>query len=147
METTNKFWALMSLLAGLLSSSGSGVVVAEAATAPEYAIVDLGSGFAHGINNRGQVVGRSGNRRAALWDNGTLTDLGTLRSAPQSTAYDINDRGQIVGYSNFSQTSGGGAYPVLWENGTISELPSSGGFAQSINNRALIVGTALWDKG
>ena len=70
-------------------------------------MTDLGTlggvSTAEDINERGQVVGRStlakrGEFHAFLWEDGTMTDLGTL-SGLSSQAYGINDRGQVVGFS------------------------------------------------
>ncbi len=65
---------------------------------------DAGS-FAIGINDKGQVTGgsfdASGNVRAVLWENGTMTDLNTLLP-PDSPlflliALSINSRGEVAG--------------------------------------------------
>jgi probable HAF family extracellular repeat protein len=61
--------------------------------------------LAFGLNNQGQVVGRSGTfcdtTGAALWQNGVVTDLNTVIPATSGwfleRAFAINDRGQIVG--------------------------------------------------
>jgi probable HAF family extracellular repeat protein len=58
------------------------------------------------INNRGQIVGQSGDQsgpfRAVLWQDGGLIDLNTLIRTGSGwqllSADGINDRGQIVGY-------------------------------------------------
>lgn len=60
---------------------------------------------AHGINDRGQVVGVScdaaGNCRAFLWEDGVMKDLNTLVAPGYAgiltTAQDINNRGEITG--------------------------------------------------
>ena len=67
------------------------------------------------INDRGQVIGvrvPAGGAvvHAFIWENGKLTDLGTLGGA-ESDAAAINVRNQIVGVSN---TLRGARHPVLW---------------------------------
>jgi probable HAF family extracellular repeat protein len=58
--------------------------------------------IAWGINDRGQVVGQSGNR-AFLYEDGGMTDLNSLIQPDSSLnlelANDINDRGEIVGFA------------------------------------------------
>ena len=76
---------------------------------PSYSVIDLGTlggSYSQGndINASGQVVGRStlsdGTGHAFLWQNGIMTDLGTLGTLGAfSSALGINDFGQIVGYS------------------------------------------------
>jgi len=63
--------------------------------------------FAYGLNESGQTVGLAGtisaDGHAFLWQNGLMTDLGTLGGtridpgAIESWAEDINDAGQVVG--------------------------------------------------
>ena len=58
-----------------------------------------GNSEARGINSKGQIVGRSGNR-AFVWENGVMTELVSLDRRFDSEADAINAAGQIVGYSN-----------------------------------------------
>ena len=61
-----------------------------------------GESYAWAINNAGQITGYSdtsnGETHAFLWEDGTLTDLGTP-GGKYSFAYAINDHGQVVGAS------------------------------------------------
>ena len=69
---------------------------------------------ADAINNNGQVVGFSygtaGAKRAFLYSNGTMEDLGMF-----GTPYAINDSGQVVGTT---LTSAGAEIGFLYSNGT-----------------------------
>ena len=117
------------------------------------------------INNRGQVVGRSGGWNssecnAVLWENSIPTDLGPLDEADCSEARAINNLGQIVGFSGTSVSGRHYAvHAVLWDNGTITDLLMPPGdetaLASGINDRGQIIGAGagdgqyglLWDNG
>jgi probable HAF family extracellular repeat protein len=115
------------------------LLLGHASAAVQYTVVDLGVlpgsdiSEAYGINNRGEVVGRT-NYSAFLWRNGLLTNLGP------GAAYGINDAGQVVG-----ETSGI-THGFLWENGNKTLLDEPSGYrdtygsARSINNRGVIAG-------
>jgi probable HAF family extracellular repeat protein len=87
---------------------------------------------AYGINNRGQVVGRSGNN-AFLWQNGVMRDLGA------GAAYNINNSSLVIGDT------------FLWQNGARTPLanllPANSGWqiteGRDINDAGEIVGTGI----
>jgi probable HAF family extracellular repeat protein len=115
------------------------------------------------INNRGQMVGGAENTiadpdglslaidselpaptmwHAALWQYGTIEDLGTL-GGPASFAYYINDSAQVAGisYTNPNSTD---IHPFFWENGRMTDIGTLGGVGWTdvagMNNRGQVVG-------
>jgi probable HAF family extracellular repeat protein len=111
---------------------------------------EFADSIAWAINDRGQVVGTSstpaGGQHAFLWQDGIVTDLGTLGGL-FSAARAINNRGQIVGVA---EDANGDAHAVLWENGAIIDLGTLGGpssQARAINDRGQIVGDGLTADG
>jgi probable HAF family extracellular repeat protein len=107
------------------------------------AFQDLGAGEPAGINDAGQIVGRSADRtRALLWDQDGPHDLGSLEgSGGSSAAWAISADGLVVGDS----TTGGPNFErhaVLFSSSGLNNLGSLGGLyasARAISGN-LIVG-------
>jgi probable HAF family extracellular repeat protein len=151
------------LLAGF--GSGAGATDLEAVsknTNKTITMTDLGSlgdGFdgaeATGINNKGQVVGRSitshYDEHAFIWENGVMTDLGTLGGA-YSIATGINDKEEVVGWSTITPVdpdypdfsfSYDDLHAFIWKDGVITDLGTLGGSASGatgINDKGEVVG-------
>ncbi len=126
------------------------------ANAVTYVITDLGTlpggglSEALAINNAGQIVGRAydsaGRQRAFLWDNGTMTDLGTLGGS-ESIAQDINDFTEITGWAD---TAGGVERVFRWHAGYMTDLGTLGGaesWGFAISDAGHIVGRADTGSG
>ena len=134
-----------------------------------YGNVDS-AGFAQFINNPGVVVGGSdssihdpnapncGNldcflTHAFRWQDGILTDLGTLPGVNFSHATSINARGWATGGSFTAGidplTGGPTEHAVLWKDGEISDLGTLGTGVDSaglyVNNGGEVVGFSTVD--
>jgi probable HAF family extracellular repeat protein len=118
-----------------------------------------GGSAANAVNDLGQAVGNSdsiaGVSAAVLFENGNVTDLGSL-AGEHSDALGINDVGQVVGVSAIQ----GDRMPFLWEGGAMTPLPTPFGattWARAINDAGQIAGhgavnaddthALLWDDG
>jgi len=77
--------------------------------------IDVQARIEDAATGSGQVVGVSdaadGYWHAFLWQNGAMTNLGTLPGGTRSEAYGINDLGQVVGYAWTADVS---CRAVLW---------------------------------
>lgn len=124
-------------------------------------LTDIGSipplvstSYAHDINKRGAVVGHgtvfgpgSVGTHGFLYQDGVLTDLGTLPGETESYAVAINDRGEIAG---ISFTFFGQSHLVIWRDGAIHDLgvlPAGDANVTDMNNRRQIVGYATSSSG
>ncbi|MHC4757406.1 MAG: hypothetical protein ACYTE8_02000 [Planctomycetota bacterium] len=123
-----------------------------------YEIIDLGNfggieSVPMGINESGQVIvtvipprGSGTHIRSVIWENGTVTDLGTLGGVGDTMADGLNDLGQVVGHSG---TSNGSTHGFLWENGAMTDLGAiSNDFSRAygINNNSQITGWTQIDN-
>ena len=122
--------------------------------------VETASGLIHGsasdINESGHIAGSwkdpatGSATRAFLWEDGTMTDLGTL-GGNTSHATGVNDYGQVVGFSSTASGTSARASTraFLWENGTMTRLGTLGDnytVAKDINNSAQVVGYSKMDS-
>jgi probable HAF family extracellular repeat protein len=111
------------------------------------------------INNRGQVIIPGGRKLdgtlvpAFLWEQGTLTNLGSL-GGDETWPKDINEQGQVVGAS---RTAAGEIHAFFWERGVMTDLGKSGEHseAEAINERGQVAvripfspgGAFIWERG
>lgn len=105
---------------------------------------------ASGINNLNQIVGNgvvaengSIADRALLWQDHTVTDLGTAAGFSNSIATAINDNGDVVGAS-FQSGALWLGHATVWRNGVGADLGSltadQGSIARGINIHGQVVG-------
>jgi probable HAF family extracellular repeat protein len=170
---SNAFTGLIDPMTG--APEQHGVLFTRNGSAVDIGTLDDGNeSFGGAVNNVGSVVGVASNSipdpfsflsffgyqtqtRAVLWQNGVLTDLGTL-GGPDAVAANVNERGQVAGFSYTdttpTQTTGiPTVHPFLWEHGRMIDLGTLGGvFAVPgsvsgegtvlLNNRGQVVGTS-----
>lgn len=104
----------------------------RAKAAVRYRIIDLGTlggslSEAHGINNKGQVVGEAALRgddswHAFLYEKGQMKDLGVLPDCFGSAATGINDQGVIVGSSRHAFADIIDVRSFVYKNGKMDAL-------------------------
>jgi len=116
-----------------------------------YGVINLGTlggatSEAHGINDRGEVVGASidgnGDPQAFQWHNGVMTGLGFLPGASNSIAYAINNQGEITGQSHVSATN---YHAFLFSSNSLVDIGTLGGpssLARAINDNREIAGSS-----
>jgi probable HAF family extracellular repeat protein len=108
------------------------------------------------VNNSGQVVGWTRSQSveflAALWDHGTLVDLGMVPGYTRAFPSAINNSGQVVGRVTRWLAGVEESVGVLWSNGSVLALDGMG-TARDINDNGQIVGASpdghavLWEAG
>lgn len=114
----------------------------------------FGGSFGWGINDNGDIVGYSSVKsseppHAALFRNGTITDLGTgFGSGSFSWAKEINSTGAVVGVRAATQL--GTTRATMWLNGKLINLPglsSQDSEANAVNDLGVVVGQANTSSG
>jgi probable HAF family extracellular repeat protein len=152
-----------------------GIPESVATTWKDGQIADLGTlggsfSLPNDINRRGQLAGGATNTvpdpdglgtlltglpsstqwRAALWQNGTAQDLGTLGTGPDAFALFVNERGQVAGFSYTNsitnpETGIPTVDPFFWEKGRMIDVGTLGGVfgtGMGLNNKGQVVGSS-----
>jgi len=116
-----------------LPHASAAITARDLGTLPGYT-----SSEALGINAAGQVVGTSSDMesqsRPFLWDDGVMTNLGTLGGS-RGTAHGISNTGLIVGESEDATHT---MHAFVWEDGAMTDLGP--GVAFAVNDQGQAVG-------
>lgn len=131
-------------------ANGAGQIVGTSYINGEtYGTIWSGSGVSYlgpgtsatSINASGQIAG--GNGHAVVYDNGKLTDLGTLPGGNWSAGYGINDNGMVAGYG--STASGFRAFTWTADSGfsMLGTLGGNSSYAMGINNQGQVAGNSI----
>jgi probable HAF family extracellular repeat protein len=138
------------LLQTIITTSRKSKPAISASVDFSYCVTDLGTlggswSYAFSINDAGEVLGhsstRDGTEHTFSWNNGTITDLGTLDSNG-SCANGINITERVRRRSHTSNVSGE-TLAFSWNNGLMADLSSLDGnysVANDINQAGHIVG-------
>lgn len=125
-------------------------------------IGDDSVGTANAINNKGQVVGISGDcgiavggvsaRHIVMWEDDVPKDLGNIGGDQWNTPVAINEKGDVVGFANVTPGPAFNAQGFLWtEEDGIRKLDPLDGDTQSqawgINEHGLVVGLSRGADG
>jgi probable HAF family extracellular repeat protein len=122
------------------------------------------SGAATALNERGQVVGISGEcdqaegrhtaKHAVLWENGHVIDIGgELPAAWWNTPMAINEHGVVVGFAGDPADEAGNiVHAFLWKRGAgVRLIPALAGdalnLANGVNRRGQVVGSSCGASG
>ena len=99
------------------------------------------------INDAGAIVGNIATgvpprlpSHPVLYQEGTLTDLGTLAGRPYNDAQAINNAGRVAG---FSEVGDGALHAFIYEHGVLTDVGTFGGpdmFIRDINESGIFVG-------
>jgi probable HAF family extracellular repeat protein len=102
-----------------------------------------GNSIAWGINDQGQIVGEvfsadGSTVYAALWQNGVITNLGTLPGDFGSLASGINRKGDVVVGSTWDSNFDW-SHAFIWQNGVMTDLntllPASSNLYATMGNK------------
>ncbi|HZT42487.1 MAG TPA: hypothetical protein VFA07_09855 [Chthonomonadaceae bacterium] len=141
-----------------VAASGGGTLLASGSALHIGTLLD-----AYAINDAGQVAGDKpvtgtglGNGlHAVIWQNGQMTDLGTIGNTTGaqdlSAAIDINNKGQVTGEYGTYQGKNFHTRGFFWQNGKMADLGTLSATGNTrpiaINDAGQIIGTSQVNNG